>query len=147
MVYYIFIALMNGFIIGVSRGMNSRLSMSVGAFKASFWNHTVGFLFLTAALLLFNNVTLSVFYNIPAFTYLGGLLGALFVAVNSYVFPKIGVKKTVLLVISGQMITSVFIDYKDGVTFSIQLLGILMIIAGMYLSLFRKNAHKKSGEQ
>jgi transporter family-2 protein len=47
MITYILLALLNGVIVGASRAINSRLSMYVGTFKASFYNHVVGFIFLT----------------------------------------------------------------------------------------------------
>jgi transporter family-2 protein len=60
----------------------------------------------------------------------------LFVATNSYVLPRIGAVKTVLLVISGQMIAGVMIDYQGGVSGGAlaQFFGAAIIIVGMYLA-------------
>lgn len=137
MIAYICIAVFNGLIVGTSRAINSRLSIDVGVFKASFWNHLVGFVFLASVLLIKGGFGFDIVdNNIPMFTYLGGFFGALFVAVNSYVFARIGAIKTVLLVISGQMICSVLIDYKSGDLFSTlgQLLGVAIILVGVYLA-------------
>ncbi|KAB8029036.1 hypothetical protein GCL57_10870 [Fluviispira multicolorata] len=62
--------------------------------------------------------------------------GALFVAINNFVFPRIGATKTVILVISGQMISSVILGYKVGELFVIlaQIFGVAIILFGVYLS-------------
>ncbi|MGH9897783.1 MAG: DMT family transporter [Pyrinomonadaceae bacterium] len=133
---YILLAMLNGVVIGVSRAINGRLSIEIGPFKASFWNHLVGFLFLTTVLIGMGSLTFSIPSCAPAFTYLGGFFGALFVAVNSYVLPRIGAIKTVLLVISGQIVTGVLIDYQRGAAVSTlaQFLGVAIIILGVYLA-------------
>lgn len=146
---YIILAIMNGMLIGLSRAVNGYLSMSIGPFKASFWNHIVGFLFISV-ILAFNmsvmqdkNLLLgieNIRFNINAhqnlYLYVGGVFGALFVAVNSYVFPRLGAVKTALLVISGQMISSVVIDSQSGVlnVLMLKALGVLLILCGVYLS-------------
>ncbi len=136
MVYFIFLAILNGILIGISRTINSQLSMDIGPFRASFWNHIIGFIFLTTLFILTGELKSSVGMHMPVFTYLGGFFGALFVAVNSYVFPRVGAIKTVLLVISGQMISSVIIDYYAGNISNLftQFVGVGLILLGVYLS-------------
>lgn len=136
---YIFLAVFNGVIIGTSRALNGRLSMNVGPFKASFCNHLVGFLLLSLILLLsmmFSDIDINAIEGAPLFVYLGGFIGALYVAINSFVLTRIGATSCALLVISGQMITGVLIDYQNEVLVSLfaSLLGVTMIIFGVYLS-------------
>jgi len=66
--------------------------------------------------------------------YLGGVLGTFFVAINSYVIPRLGVTKTALLVISGQMLVAVVISNHSSsvVSLFIQLLGVALILLGVY---------------
>ncbi|WP_394827792.1 DMT family transporter [Pendulispora albinea] len=143
MMGYAFLAILNGVIIGTSRALNGQLSIELGPFKASFWNHAIGFAFLTIILFAMGGPVFEgasggswAVSGAPGFTYLGGLFGALFVAVNSYVLPRIGAIKTVLLVISGQMITGVLIDAKGGAGLSTlaQLAGVALILLGVYLA-------------
>jgi len=47
----IFLALLSGILISLNRAANGQVGMSLGAFKASYWNHVVGFAFLTVMLL------------------------------------------------------------------------------------------------
>lgn len=136
---YIFLAVFNGVIIGTSRALNGRLSMNVGPFKASLCNHLVGFLLLSLILVItqmFSDIDIQVIDGAPLSVYLGGFIGALYVAINSFVLARIGATSSALLVISGQMITGVLIDYQNEVLVSIfsSLLGVTMIIFGVYLS-------------
>lgn len=136
MTEFIFLALLNGFFVGLSRAINGRLSEDIGAFKASFWNHIVGFLFLSILLIIMGTLEFQNNANIPIYAYVGGFLGAILVAINSYTFTKIGATKSLLLLISGQMITSVILDNKNLELTSTmaKLIGIYFIIFGVYLS-------------
>jgi len=144
MLSFILLAMFNGVLIGFSRSFNGRLSMSYGPFQASFCNHIIGFLFLAILLYLFTELTLSSISiqisAVPISLYIGGIIGAFYVAINSLVLTKIGVVKSALLVISAQMITGVVIDYIQRNTqgslldAAAQLLGIILIVIGIYLS-------------
>jgi transporter family-2 protein len=139
MMYFIFLAILNGVLIGISRSINGRLSIHLDPFRASYWNHLGGFIFLSmiAGILLFKDSSqFEITSDIPLYTYLGGFFGTLFVAVNSYVFPRLGAFKTVLLVISGQMISSLVLDYKSGMLISTigQFVGVAIILFGIFWS-------------
>lgn len=145
MIWLFMLALGNGLLIGLCRAINGRLSHSKGAFSASFYNHAVG------AILLIIVITLCGYWNIaealtwgdvleidwqqvPTIRYLGGVIGALYVAINSHVLTRIGALKTALLVISGQMVTGVMFDVvgQSFLDSAIQLVGVILIIAGVY---------------
>ncbi|MGY3803465.1 DMT family transporter [Pigmentibacter ruber] len=140
MTYFIFLAILNGVIIGTSRSINGKLSFYVGPLKASLWNHLGGFLFLSFLLYFIDSYKYIYTTTIPLVYLLGGVFGALFVTLNSYVFTKIGAVKTALLVISGQMISSVLLDFnfKNKISIFAQILGIILIITGVYLSKLEK---------
>jgi transporter family-2 protein len=136
MIIHILLALLNGMVVGTSRAINGRLSIEIGAFRASVWNHVIGFVFLTLLLVVIRGWQFEAAAQLPWFVFLGGLFGALFVAVNSYVFPRIGAMNSSVLVISGQMLSAVLIDAKSrGVrpTWA-QTLGVVIILVGTYLS-------------
>ena len=136
MITYILLAFLNGTVIGTSRAINGRLGAEVGSFKASLWNHLIGFLFLTPALLLLGGWKFDVIPAAPPSAYVGGFFGALFVAVSSYVFPRLGAMNAALLVISGQMISAVLIDYRNqGVPPTpTRCLGVVIVLLGVYLT-------------
>lgn len=136
MILYLLIAILNGFFVGTSRSINGQLSVVRGAFRASLWNHAVGFAFLSLILLATHDWSFAQAGPLPPTAYLGGLFGAVAVAVNSYVFPRIGAMNAVLLVISGQMISAVVIDYASrGVVPSApRCAGVALVLAGVYLT-------------
>jgi transporter family-2 protein len=85
----------------------------------------------------------------PLFAYMGGLFGAVYVVINSYAFTKIGAIKTVLLVISGQMISGIFIDYKSRTIDSawMQCIGVVLILAGVYLTKLSNLRYETKGNK
>lgn len=140
LIAYIFLAVFTGVLFAVSRAVNSRLGITLGALTASFWNHIIGFLFLAV---LFGVIVIggaglheTIGSHIPWHTYLGGFFGALFVAINSYVFPKLGALKSILLVTGAQMISGLLIDHKSVsmLHMSCQFFGVAIILLGVYLA-------------
>ncbi|WP_342380672.1 DMT family transporter [Myxococcus stipitatus] len=136
MLPYILLALVNGMFIGTSRAINGRLSTELGPFRASLWNHLIGFLFLTLLLAALGGWKLDGMSTPPWSAYLGGFFGALFVAVNSFIFPRLGAMNAVLLVISGQMISAVVIDYQNHhIAPSLSRgLGVALVLVGVHFT-------------
>ncbi|MCH4194889.1 MAG: DMT family transporter [Serratia liquefaciens] len=140
----IVLALLNGVCIGLSRAINGRLALDRGAFHASLCNHIVGFLFLSLLLVATGSVNGVTFDQAPWGAYLGGVIGALFVALNSYVLPRLGTLRAALLIISGQMLAGVVIDRlrDSGDTISAQILGVGLILLGVYVARMEKSLLK-----
>ena len=134
------IALLGGAAVGMSRSINGRLTMTRGPFVASVWNHAIGFLLLTVYILLVHRVGLPLLGQTPAFFFFGGVIGAVFVAISSYVFPRLGAARSGLLIIGGQMMTGLLIDYLRGTAeFHIgQPAGVALILAGIYLTRYSR---------
>ena len=130
----IFLALLNGCCISFCRVLNGRLSQDTSAFYASFWNHVVGFIFLSFVVYFSSTVPVKTIMDAPVIAWLGGVMGALFVALNSYVLSKVGATLTVILVINGQLLTGVVWDaISNGVELT-PLLGILCILMGILVT-------------
>ncbi len=136
----VLIALAGGAAVGMSRSINGRLTMDRGAFRASFWNHFIGFLLLSVFVALFARDGLVMLGQVPAWAFTGGMVGAVFVAISSYVFPRIGAARSALLIIGGQMIAGLAIDYLRGTAhFHIgQPAGVGLILLGIYLTRFSR---------
>jgi len=134
---YILFAFLNGILIGINRAMNGRLAASIAPMGASFWNHLVGFCFLVILVYLTSTFDfLHTLQEVPLFSYLGGVIGALFVAMNSWVFTRIGATRTILLVIGGQMLGGTILDMATGAIKSVpvQVIGIALIIIGIKIA-------------
>lgn len=130
----ILLALGYGILISLTRVANGRIGMVQGAFKSSFWNHSVGFVFLTLLIPLISVFMWQSLSTAPWYAFLGGVLGTFFVAINAYIIPRVGVTKSALLVVSGQMISGVLLSTSTqawGNTV-MQLLGVVLIVAGLY---------------
>ena len=140
MIGVIAIALLNGGFIGLCRTLNGRLSQDRGPFTASFYNHLVGALILTLVVVIIglssNTSSSEMSITNQHWTlYLGGVIGALYVVINSHIMTQIGALKATLLVISGQMLTGVMLGLGEQPWFStlMQFVGVALIIVGIYL--------------
>ena len=147
MLFLVALALFNGVLIGTSRTINGRLSTRKGAFRASVWNHVVGFVFLSAVLLVLRtwpDVT-----DTPIAAYAGGVFGALFVAVNSHVFPRLGAMSASVLVISGQVLSAVVIDcvQQRALPAPIRLAGVALVLLGLTLPALSARLRTKEIQQ
>lgn len=143
---YIFFGLLNGCCIALSRILNGQLSASRGAFKASFVNHIVGFSLLSVLVLIWFGLPA----ELPTSTvlYSGGVIGALYVAVNSFVMTRLGATHAIVLVIAGQMLFSLGIDAASRDTmqsesFVQELFGASLIVLGIAAKEFIAKLGKK----
>ncbi|ODT79226.1 MAG: hypothetical protein ABS76_20385 [Pelagibacterium sp. SCN 64-44] len=125
-----------GLLIILSRQVNGRLSLSTTPMISSFWNHLVGFVFITALGLALGDLIPPNLATIPWWVFLGGAVGVIFVASGSWLITRIGAVNTTLLVISGQMVSGVVLDFARGIPITLwaSLLGIVLIFAGMALT-------------
>ncbi|EKT62470.1 DMT family transporter [Providencia burhodogranariea] len=138
--FFVMIALVNGVCIVTSRTLNGSLAQSKNAFYASLVNHIVGFLFLSVVLIFRQELFVVDLRGIPYIAFVGGIIGAFFVVINSYVLPKLGVTLTTLLAISGQVVSGFVLDVINGhigSSLTLQLIGLLLIIAGVFYQYFK----------
>lgn len=131
----IFLALFNGLLIVTNRVFNAKLGLHVSGAGASFWNHLVGYLFLAFVMLFFTETSMGDMGGIPFYLFLGGLIGASYVAINSFVMPRIGATKATVLVIGGQIVLGTVIDVvnRNVSNVTITLIGIFLVMLGMWV--------------
>lgn len=129
-------ALAAGVLVSLSRQLNGRLSLSTSPLIASFWNHFVGFVFLTALGLVIGGLFPEALADMPWWAYIGGPIGVIFVASGSWLIARIGAINTALLVIGGQMVSGVVLDLVRGAPVIVwaSALGVVLILAGMALT-------------
>lgn len=134
MIFLTFLALFNGVCITLSRVWNGQLADRQGSFRASFVNHLVGFLFLSLIMLMVMEMPqLSGEGNL--WVYLGGFIGAFYVAINSFLISRFGSTNSMLFVISGQMLFGLLLDasFETSQELLFNVSGVVLIIAGIYL--------------
>jgi transporter family-2 protein len=141
MIYYIFLGLINGMTIALSRILNARLSDSTGPMYASFMNHILGFVLLLLFIFFSGHEYQFALRSIPPYLFWGGILGAVFVAINSYLIPQIGALKVTLSVIAGQLVFSIWSDFILGTNHEsiiFHILGGGLIFLGLWIGRYRK---------
>lgn len=142
MIVWIVVAGLAGILVGLSRQLNGRLSLSTSALLASFWNHLVGFVTLVISGLFVGGLLPPGAFDAPWLYYLGGPAGVIFVAAGSWIIARIGATSTAMLMISGQMISGVAVDVFEARSpaFWASACGVLLILAGVAIN--RPPAHK-----
>ena len=119
--------------------MNSKLAKAgENPVYASMISFTIGVLALVAYILLTSqNVSWKGLKDAPSYSWLGGVLGAFYVTVIVFAFPKIGPGLTFGLVVAGQLITSMVIEHFQIMGTPHQpisvgrIVGVLLIVGGV----------------
>ncbi|OHV19404.1 EamA-like transporter family protein [Rhizobium sp. RMa-01] len=142
MTIFVLLACLGGVLVGLSRQLNGRLSISTTPLIASFWNHAVGFAVLTGLGLFVGGLLPAGAAQAPWYIYLGGPIGVVFVAAGSWAIARIGAVNAALLIIGGQMVTGVAFDYLSAVptSFWANATGIVLIVGGMMVSRRRRKS-------
>ena len=136
MIFVISLAVGAGVLVGLSRQLNGRLALSTNAMESSFWNHIVGLVFVSIAALAIGGLFEGAPMQAPWWAYLGGPIGFLFIAAGSWAINRIGAAQTAMLIIAGQMISSVLLDAAMGVDGNLWArgLGVTLILGGMWVT-------------
>ncbi len=131
----VMLAFFNGLMIVTTRVVNARLGLHISSAGSSFWNHFIGFFSLVIlSPILFSGMVIEM-KSIPVYLFLGGLIGALYVTINSLVIPRIGASKTTVLVIAGQIVIGTIIDIFNGSVSNVgmTIIGISLVVVGMWI--------------
>lgn len=135
MTFLILLGLLNGVAVSLSRTLNGRLASARGAMTASLANHLLGFGLLGALLILKGAPweRLAGLAGLDPWLLLGGVLGALFVAISSWAIGRVGALACALLIVAGQLAGGALLDALAGRLAGSDLLGILLVLAGAAL--------------
>jgi len=129
----------------VQVGMNATLARVIGS---PVWASAVSFVVGLLALVGFAAVSGSrasagSFGQVPAWAWMGGLLGACYVASVTIVGPRLGGMTMVALVIAGQLMVALVVDqfgilgYPQIAVTPTRLLGAVLLLAGALLVMRR----------
>ena len=103
------LALLTGVVISVMVSINGSLSGCVGVYLSAVVIHIVGTVF-AFVLCLWRHESIFRKYNVPAWAYLGGVIGVLTTVFNNFAFSRISMTSIVALSLLGQNIASSLID-------------------------------------
>jgi transporter family-2 protein len=135
------IAFLAGALLPLQALINAQLGrQSAGALFASACSFLVGTVALCLLLVASRQPlpALDTLQRLPAWIWLGGLLGAFFVFVATLAIPRLGASALVALVVGGQMVAALAYDYF-GVLQAPQAIGVsrlfgaLLVLAGVLL--------------
>lgn len=136
-----------GFLAGVGlpiqTSVNTRLRKKVGSpYNASLVSFVVALLFLSTLLLITGqglHIPLAQLLNEPAWIWIGGICGLVFLTGNILLFSKLGGVQTVVLPVLGQILMGLIIDnfglfYSQKTPLSVfRIAGAVMVILGVVL--------------
>ena len=136
-----------GFLAGVGlpiqTSVNTRLRKKVGSpYNASLVSFVVALLFLSALLLITGqglHIPLAQLLNEPAWIWIGGICGLVFLTGNILLFSKLGGVQTVVLPVLGQILMGLIIDnfglfYSQKTPLSVfRIAGAVMVMLGVVL--------------
>ena len=135
-----------GIIISVQAAVNTQLAGALGANAAlaALISFAVGTVVLALVAVVRGGLgdAFAVMGSLPAWKFSGGILGAVFVFGTVFLAPRIGLLNLVVLVIAGQLLTSIAIDHFGLVQMAvrnvspIRLAGALVMVLGVALTLF-----------
>ena len=140
--FYLLLALIAGTMMPTQAAVNNKMAAVVDSpILAAFISFFVG----TVGLLIFMIATgtplanLASAKNAPPIAWIGGLMGAFFVAATVTLVPRLGVAMTFSLIVAGQMLITLVLDHFGvlGVPVKeislMRILGILLITGGVVL--------------
>ena len=112
--FFIILAVVAGMMMPTQAAINNKLADSVNSpILSAFISFAVGtvalFLYILATGIPLGNLFLA--KNAPLIAWIGGILGAIFVASTIILVPRIGVALTFSLIIAGQMLVTLIIDH------------------------------------
>ena len=127
-----------GMIFIIMKTLNMLLSKEVGIYKSNVVNHvtgTIGAFMFVVLFLRGSTFELVDLTHIGIYPLLGGIMGATFVALSNYTFSKTKVLISTVLILIGQTIASVAIDYinLDVMASPKTLFGVVLIIIAVIM--------------
>ncbi len=139
---YALLTFVAGAFLPLQVGVNNSLRAGVGSpLIAAFISFAVGTAGLLAYMLAVRTPwpTTATLGVLPAWTWLGGLLGAFYVTTSILVAPKLGAANLIAITVAAQLITSLAFDHFGAVGFAQhginlwRIVGALLLIAGTVL--------------
>jgi bacterial/archaeal transporter family-2 protein len=140
--FYFILAFVAGMALTIQVGINSTLRRGLGnpgmATLVSFLVGTVGlmlFLLLTRT----SFPTRAAIASVPSWAWLGGLVGAFYVATTVIAGPRLGSATLLALVVLGQLLASLVIDHYGWIGFpqhsisTLRILGAILLFGGVLL--------------
>ena len=138
---FVILTVLAGVVLPMQALINARLGLQIGG---PVWAAAFSFLIGTVALFAYQLVLRAPFppaaqaFSGPAWLWIGGVMGAFYVATVTLTVPRLGTAALIALIVLGQMVASLLLDHF-GVLHDVhplnpsRLLGAGLLIAGVWL--------------
>ncbi|WP_019143097.1 DMT family transporter [Noviherbaspirillum massiliense] len=135
-------AIAAGAALSIQVGVNNSLRSIIGSpILAAFVSFSVGSLCLLAYALLTRAPwpSLQTVSKVPVWAWLGGALGAYYIATSIFVAPKLGAASLISILVTAQLCTSLILDHFGAVGFAQhsinawRIFGALLLVGGVVL--------------
>jgi transporter family-2 protein len=140
----VFVAVLIGAMMPLQAGINAELTRFLKhPFLGAFLSFAIGTLALIGITLLqgFPTQELKRLPSAPPWLFVGGILGAVFVASSIYLIPRLGATAMIGAFVTGQLLMSIAVDHygffgipSNPVTWS-RALGVILLFGGLLLVL------------
>lgn len=138
---WVVLAFVSGAFLPIQAGLNTKLGKAAESpLYASLISFLVGMAGLVVYILLTNQtISWAGLKTAPLHAWLGGLLGAFYITIIIFAFPKLGPGLTFGLVVAGQMIVSALLEHFNILVAQqhplnlMKVLGIGLVIAGVVI--------------
>lgn len=140
-IYWIALALLSGALLPIQAGLNTKLGKTLEsplyASLASFLVGTIGLIIYILATR--QTVSWSGVKDAPQYIWLGGLMGAFYITVIIFVFPKLGPGLSFGLIVAGQMVVSLLLQHFDVLVAHrspisyMQIVGVVLVVVGVII--------------
>jgi len=140
-IFWIALTFLAGAFLPIQAGLNAKLGKTVESpVYASMLSFVIGTLgLITYILITKQSMSWAGVREAPAHVWLGGLLGAFYVTVIIFAFPKLGPGLTFGLVVAGQMIISILLEHfnilvaqQNSISF-MKIIGVLLVVSGVII--------------
>lgn len=140
--WYILLAIAAGAVLPIQLGVNSTLRHGIGSpIVATLISFLVGIVCLVAYAFVTRAAwpTAQMLAKLPLWAWLGGALGAYYVATAIVVAPKLGAANVMCLMIAAQLIASLLLDHYGLIGFTqhsinpARMAGALLLVVGTVL--------------
>lgn len=140
---YVSLAVVTGSLIPFQTSMYAQLGKSLHSpFYATFVVFLIAALF-SGLFIVFSRAqvpAMSLVGAAPTWSYLGGVVGSLYVVMVTMLTPRLGIGNTIVLVLLGNILAAIVIDQFGWLGAAVhtinpyRLLGVILIVAGVYLT-------------
>lgn len=132
-----FLAMLAGIFTALEVGINARLGKIVTPKIATLHSLIIGVLFFFAINLMQGSLSkYKHVFKVNPLLLIGGLFGALIIYLSTKTVPKLGITTTLILVVTAEVLTGLFIDCfvtREQVFSLIKIAGLVFVLIGIYI--------------